>query len=132
MLDRLLNQSATATLERVAGFHAARHQVLADNVANVSTPGYRQKDLDESAFRQALRRRLDDADRTGASDLSDLQPGQARDPRLGGVVFHDGGNRSAEELLGEQAKNALRHNMSVELLRKQYSAFHMALRERVA
>ena len=133
MIDRLLNQSATATLERVASFHAARHAVLADNLANVSTPGYRQKDLDESAFRQSLRKRLDEADHSGAANFDGLDAApHARDARLGGVVFHDGGDRSAEELLGEQAKNALRHNLSVELLRKHYGTMQLAVRERVA
>ena len=130
MLERLLNQSPAAVLERVAGFHARRHAVLAENVVNLSTPGYRQKDLDEAAFRGELRRRLGDRGRDGSADLSGLE--QEAGPRGGNLVFHDGNDRNVEQLLGDQAKNALRHNLSLELLRKQYGLFHMALRERVA
>ncbi len=133
MIDHLLNQSAAATLQRTASFHAARHSVLADNIVNISTPGFKQKDLDVDGFRESLRKRIDERDRTGAADFSQLDaPAMDRDPRLGGVVFHDGNDRSAEQLLGDQATNALRHNLSVELLRKQYSTFQMAIRERVA
>jgi len=36
-----------------------------------------------------------------------------------------------EQLVSDQAKNAMMHNLVVELLRKQYSALDMALKERV-
>jgi flagellar basal-body rod protein FlgB len=132
MIDRLLSQSPTNVLEQTARFQARRHTVLADNLVNVSTPGYRQKDLDVEGFRDELRRRLSERDPSGAADLRRLATGADQGPGRSGLVFHDGNNRSAEELLGDQAKNALRHNMNVELLRKHYSQFHMALRERVA
>ena len=132
MIERLLNQSAAATLEQSASFHAARHKVLAENVVNLSTPGYRQKDLDESKFRTELRRRLDERDRGGTVDLAGLDSVAARQRAQQNLVFHDGNDRSVEQLMGDQAENALRHNLSVELLRKQYGLFQMALREQVA
>ena len=129
MLDRLLNQSATPLLERTASFHSARHAVLAENVVNLSTPGYRQKDLNEASFRSRLRDRVAAARRDGTVDYSYLaaEPAETSDD----LVFHDGNDRSVEELITEQAKNALQHNMAVELLRKQYALFDLALRERV-
>ena len=36
-----------------------------------------------------------------------------------------------EQLMSDQAKNALLHNMAIELLRKQFSTMEMALKERV-
>ena len=117
MLQRLLNQTAAPSLESVAGFHAARHRVLADNVANISTPGYRTKDLDEGAFRERLRRRIETGQ--GTADVG-------RDA----LVFHDGNDRDVEQLVSDQATNALRHNMAVELLRKQYALLTVALSER--
>jgi len=48
-----------------------------------------------------------------------------------GILFHDGGNRSMEQLVTDQAKNAMMHNLVVELLRKQYASLDMALKERV-
>ena len=130
MIDRLLNQSAAGTLERMASFHAKRQQVLVENGVNLSTPGYRQKDLDVAGYQADLRKRLDARDAAGTADLGGLEAqaaaGRAR------LVYHDGSDRDVEALMGEQAKNALQHNLAVELLRKQYGLFQMALRERVA
>ena len=36
------------------------------------------------------------------------------------MLFHDGDNRSMEQLMSDQAKNALMHNLVIELLRKQF------------
>ena len=126
MFDRLFNQSAAPVLERSAAFYGARHALLAENIVNLSTPGYRQKDLDEAGFRAELRRRMDRrrADGTGAA-FEAVEPEDT-------LVFHDGNNRNVEQLMSDQAKNALQHNLAVELLRKQYALFDLALRERLA
>jgi flagellar basal body rod protein FlgB len=46
-----------------------------------------------------------------------------------GILFHDGNNRSMEQLMSDQAKNALMHNLAVEILRDQYSMLETAIRE---
>ncbi len=130
MIERLLNQSAAGSLQSLAQFTAKRHTVLAENVVNASTPGYRQKDLDESAFRSQLHERISSRSQMSTGQLHDLEmphenPGQR-------LVFHDGNDRSMEQLMGDQANNALRHNLAVELLRKQFGLFQTAIRERVA
>lgn len=123
MLDRLLNQSAAPLLERTASFHSARHEVLAENVVNLSTPDYRQKDLDIDAFRSQLADRLRRGGGGGVASQP-VAPGET-------LMFHDGNDRNVEELISDQAKNAMQHNLAVELLRKQYALFELALRERV-
>ena len=45
--------------ERLLDFTAQRHRLIADNVANISTPGYRQKDLSLDAFQGMLRDRIE-------------------------------------------------------------------------
>ena len=134
MLEQLFNQTSAPTLERAAGFYAARHKLLADNVVNLSTPGYRQKDLDEAGFHRQLQDRLDARDRstTHVADLDGVgvDGGGAGNPG-DTLVFHDGNDRDVEGLITEQAKNALQHNLAIELLRKQFNLFDLALRERV-
>ena len=49
-----------------------------------------------------------------------------------GILFHDGNNRSMEQLMTDNAKNALMHNLVVELLRRQYQTMDMALKEQVS
>ena len=64
--------------------------------------------------------------RTGFDDIDmDIENPQRN------ILFHDGNNRSMEQLMSDSAKNALLHNMVVELLRKQFGAMEMALKERV-
>jgi len=48
-----------------------------------------------------------------------------------GILFHDGNNRSMEQLMSDSAKNALFHNMMLEMLRKQFATIELALKERV-
>jgi flagellar basal body rod protein FlgB len=98
----------------------------------VDTPGYRQKDLSVEKFQAMLRERVEDrrdaapGERVGFEDVA----GEAETPPRG-ILFHDGNNRSMEQLMSDGAKNAMMHNLVIELLRKQFSALEAALKERV-
>ena len=132
MFERLVNQTSEPVLERMLQFTAARQKLLAENVVNISTPGYRQKDLSLEKFQGMLRDRLQQRDNgtVGGTSFDDLRA-ELEYPKRG-ILFHDGANRSMEQLMSDQAKNALMHNLAIELLRKQYSAMEMALKERVS
>jgi flagellar basal-body rod protein FlgB len=130
-IERLLNQGNAPLLEQMLKFTSARHKLIADNVVNVTTPNYRQKDLSLDKFQGMLRDRVrvkDDAP-PGSVGFSDIQS-EIEHP-TNGILYHDGGNRSMEQLVTDQAKNAMMHNLVVELLRKQYASLEMALKERV-
>lgn len=131
-IDRLLNSGATPLVERMVEFTGARAEVLAENVANASTPDYVQKDLSLPAFQQVLQKRREDRDRSapGRVGFDDVKA-DLLNPRTG-VLFHDRNNRSMEQLSTDQASNALRHNMYTEMLRRQYEQFTTVLRDRVA
>ncbi|HEY8668982.1 MAG TPA: hypothetical protein VIL86_20200 [Tepidisphaeraceae bacterium] len=129
-IDRLLNQGNAPLLERMLEFTAARHKLIAENVVNATTPGYKQKDLSLDKFQSLLRQRVEQRDSAalGAVGFDDIQVDAEHPDR--GILFHDGNNRTMEQLMSDQAKNAMMHNMIIELLRKQYSAMEMALKER--
>ena len=131
-IERLLNQGNAPLLERTLQFTAARHRLIADNVVNLDTPGYRQKDLSVEKFQEMLRSRVEERNHAapGSLDFQDVKE-ELEHPQ-NGILFHDGNNRSVEQLMSDQAKNALMHNMVVELLRKQYEQLSMALRDRVS
>jgi flagellar basal-body rod protein FlgB len=130
-IERLLNEGNAPLLEQMLRFTAQRHQILAENVANVDTPGYRQKDLSVKQFQSLLRDRVDRRNDSapGTSTFDDMEI-DIENPRRN-ILFHDGNNRSMEQLMSDSAKNALMHNLVVELLRKQFNAMEMALKERV-
>ena len=129
-IERLLNQGNAPLLEQVVRFAAQRHKLIAENVVNVSTPGYRQKDLSVERFQAMLADRADDRRhaRPGSVGFDDIQA-EIEEPQRG-ILFHDGSNRSMEQLMADQAKNALMHNLAIELLRKQFKSLEMALSER--
>ncbi|MDB5294883.1 MAG: flagellar basal-body rod protein FlgB [Phycisphaerales bacterium] len=131
-VDRMLNQGNGPLLEQWLRFTQTRHRLIAENVVNISTPGYQAADLDEERFRSLLRERADAraADGPDAASFDDVAA-EVSDPERG-MLFHDGQARSMEQLMTDQAKNAMTHNLVIELLRKQFSALEMALKERVS
>ena len=130
-VSRMINQDSQPVLEQLLQFTASRHKVLAENIANIDTPGYRQKDLSVERFQAMMRDRIErrQSESAGSVRFDDVEA-RVTDPNEG-ILFHDGNNRSAEQLMSEFAKNALMHNMAVEMLRKQYATMEMALKERV-
>jgi flagellar basal body rod protein FlgB len=78
-----------------------------------------------------LRRRVDErtAAAPGSIGFKDIDAELERP--TAGILAHDGNNRSVEQLMSDQAKNALMHNLVVELLRKQYASLENALKERI-
>ena len=131
-IDHMLNQSNAPLIQRMMDFTAKRHDLIAENIANISTPGYVQKDFSVKAFQRQLRDRLDKKQSAppGTVDFDDIattmtDPGNS-------LLFHDGGNRSVEQMMADLSSNALKHNMYAEMLRKQYDSMKSVLSERVA
>lgn len=127
-IDRLLNDGSEPFLEQTLRFTAARHKLIAQNVVNISTPGYKQQDLSVDKFQKLLAERGAAAESAapGATSFNDLGT-EAEDARSG-LLFHDGQTRSMEQLMSEQAKNALMHNLAIELLRDQFQLMESALK----
>ena len=130
LIGNLLNSTAQPSLARSVRFGAARHALLTANVANSATPGYVQKDLSRDAFNASLGKTIDTRRRTGHWD--DVSDKLELSDEVGGILYHDGNNRSMEELMAETAKNALHHNTMVELMRREFDQLESAIRERVA
>lgn len=130
-IERLINQGNAPLLEQMVKFTAARHRLIGENVVNISTPNYRQKDLSLDKFNEMLAARVEQRrdGPPGATDFSDVAA-EVESPRRG-ILFHDGNNRSVEQLMSDQAKNAMMHNLAIELLRRQFSSLKSALSERV-
>ena len=130
-IERLLNGGNGPVIEASVRFAAARHRMLAENIANVDTPGYLQRDLSPEKFQALLADRVEqrNASHDGTTRFDDLD-GEIEN-ETSGVLFHDGNNRSMEQLMSDSAKNALFHNMMLEMLRKQFATIELALRERV-
>ncbi len=77
-----------------------RHRVLAMNVANVNTPGYKHRDVE---FEDALERRL----RQGGGPAGEIRPKVVEGG--GGAVRADGNDVDIDREMGRLTKNALLH-----------------------
>lgn len=128
-LVNFIGSGATDAAAQVIGFSDARQRVIADNIANIDTPGYRMRDLDIGSFNRALARAIQRSQRSGrpggALDLPSLEQ-LGRDPGSGGaaadlrgIVFHDDNNRSIEELSATMVDNFNQQQRAVNILRSQ-------------
>ncbi len=59
MFDALVQSTSIPVLEQVVRFAQARHTVLAGNLANLHTPGYRVRDLSVEDFQARLREAIE-------------------------------------------------------------------------
>ena len=101
---------------RAEGF---RQKAIANNVANLETPGYRRIDV---KFEELLAKSIDSS---GAIDLSKLEP-QVYQPKQT-PVKSNGNDVSLETEVGQMIKNTLRHKAYVRMLNKKYKQIELAL-----
>ncbi len=153
MLQSLLNSTTVPLLEKVAAFGERRHEVLAGNLANIDTPGYKTRDLSLESFQEALqqaveRRRQPAGDPLGSlnspgsgipspptqsSQIDDLFPAklfQAVEAPPANITFNDAGNRSVEHEAMELNKNAMMQKLAVEMMAAQMAMLQAVISER--
>jgi flagellar basal-body rod protein FlgB len=137
MLSGLFNSTTIPALGEVLNFAQARHTVLAGNVANVNTPGYRLRDLSQTEFQQRLKEAIA-ASRTSYEPLSPgLAYSEPGDPMrqvrssLQNMVYHDDTNIDLEKQVAEMTKNHLLHNFALTVMTDQFQLLQTAISERI-
>ncbi len=131
-------------MQRVVQFAARRHSIIADNVANVSTPGFRPVDVSvedfEAALGDAIQQRRDSGHQQfGSLDVSSTtsiqfdQDAVHLEPQPIGdnILFQDGNDRSLERLMQDLVENFLTYRTAVELMNNQFDMLDVAIRERI-
>ena len=105
MLSRLSD-----TLERYMDLLSARQKLVASNIANADTPGYKTRDIDfQSEFRSAM---------GGGSAHPSKSPGSSK---------NDGNNVSLDRESRLLAENDMRFNLASNLLRSEVQTIRAAL-----
>jgi flagellar basal-body rod protein FlgB len=100
---------------------ALRQSVIANNVANVDTPGFRRCD---SLFEKML------ADAVEDNNLADLNENEAWVFAPGTAPVNELGNDvSLDGEVGEMVKNSALYKTYIRLLARMYQKFDMAIRE---
>jgi flagellar basal-body rod protein FlgB len=108
--DAMLDPIASR-LEQYMDLLSARQKLVASNIANADTPGYKTKDLD---FQSEFRNLIDGADPT-AVEVAGL------------TTRNDGNNVSLDREARLLAENALRFTVASNLLRSEIRAVRAAI-----
>jgi flagellar basal-body rod protein FlgB len=118
----------------------ARQKAIAENVANVSTPGYTPRDVDQGAFSKTLDRMARvRSDGPGPVALVQTQPGHMLPPSAGppGVTFRptpdsettlDGNSVVVEEQMMKIAETRMEFETMVGLYQKSLGLLRLAAR----
>lgn len=96
-----------------------RQRAIANNVANLETPGYRRVSV---KFKESLAKALESS---GSVDLSKIEPEIYQPENT--TVKSNGNDVSLEVEVGEMVKNTLRHKAYVRLLQKKYQQIDLAI-----
>jgi flagellar basal-body rod protein FlgB len=137
MIAGLFSSTTIPALGEVLNFAQARHTVLAGNVANINTPGYRLRDLSETAFQEQLKQAIAQSRSMAGSMSPGLSSGamgnELRDvrPSLENLVYHDDTNIDLEKQVAEMTKNQLLHNFALTVMTDQFQLLQTAISERV-
>ncbi len=105
-------------LEKALDIRAFYHRILASNIANVETPGYKEKDLD-------FRKELDSLTNDPAAHIEVSEKSTADD----GIAAVDGNSVGLENQIVKMTENTLMFNSLVQMINKKFSMIRYAINE---
>jgi flagellar basal-body rod protein FlgB len=137
MFPTIFDQSTVPVLEQMIGFAQARHEVLAGNIANFDTPGYKVRDLSVDAFQSRLQEAIEARNEQhmevspGLLKKEPVQEMQKVRETFKNIEFHDGSDISIEHQVTELTKNQFMHNLAISIMTSQFQLLQTAISERV-
>jgi flagellar basal-body rod protein FlgB len=139
MIESLISTPTVRLLEQTLDFTEQRHNVLLEDIANTSTPGFVQKDVSVAEFQKSLNKAVarqrassndtyepesnDTVEFLPRSSLIQVKPKET----VNSIAFHDRGIRNMEYLMGEMADNATAHNIVTQMLKNRYDIINKAI-----
>lgn len=144
LISDLANSGSNPALENLIRFAGQRQRLIASNIANISTPDYRMRDVSVSAFQANLaeavqKRRERTGGERGSLEWSEngelrrdehgnltLHPGTP----AGNILFHDRNNRDLERLMQSSAENVGVFRVATDLLKKNADLMRAAITQR--
>lgn len=136
MLPSIFQSSTIPVLEQVVNFAQARHSILAGNIANMDTPGYKVRDLSVENFQDRLKEAIQTRDQQalnspGTRKLSEGDPLREVKDSMKSILYHDQSNVGIEEQVLEVSNNQFMHNMAISIMTSQFQLLETAISERV-
>ncbi|MGI6606284.1 MAG: flagellar basal body rod protein FlgB [Peptococcia bacterium] len=125
------NLNLITLLEKAMNGSALQHSVLANNIANVNTPGYKRGEVNfRSCFDEALDNRLG-LETTSPLHLNRLNQKNSREIVIDTqtTLRNDGNNVDIDVELATMAENNIYFNSLAQLLSSQLSMLRQAIAE---
>ncbi|RKY06963.1 MAG: flagellar basal body rod protein FlgB [Planctomycetota bacterium] len=117
--DMSKTTSIVDIIEAGISAESLRQRVIANNVANLETAGYRRLDV---RFEELLAKALNSS---GGVDLGEIECGTYQTKNT--PVKSNGNDVSLEVEVGEMVKNTLRHKALIRVLQKKYQQIDLAI-----
>lgn len=123
MASDFLTDIASTVLSKTLDTAAARQKTIANNIANVETPGYKRKFV---SFEDALKNILERPSRNGVRDgLKRFSPSAQTD--LASPSREDGNNVNIDAEIADLAKNSMQDKAASVLLEGKISMLRSAI-----
>lgn len=133
-------KGAAPVLERALSFCEQRHRVIAQNIANVETPGYQPSDLNEQEFQQALRAEIEARNSRAVRRFESITGHHLHDSAAGlrvlpmghraGILRHSENRVDMESEMTRLAENGLKFRVYSSLVKKHYTQLRDTISER--
>lgn len=134
MLSGVFQNTTIPVLEEMVHFAQARHEVLAGNIANLDTPGYRTADLSPEVFQSRLREAIADREAppsTGVKEIGRGDPIRRVRESMRTILRHDENEVGMEQQVMAMTKNQTTHNVAIALMNSQFRLLEAAVSERI-
>ncbi|MBO8126740.1 MAG: flagellar basal body rod protein FlgB [Firmicutes bacterium] len=134
MLDKLTKDFSITLLSTALKGAEARHEALANNIANANTPGYKRRDV---PFQEILRKTIDiPSVRLVTTDPRHIPASRAKGPAFSPAQIVDttatrvdGNNVNVETEMAKLAENSLLYSALAELLSRRISTLRSVIKE---
>jgi flagellar basal-body rod protein FlgB len=122
MIEGLFNQPSYLAAKKTLDAVAVRQEAIANNIANLETPGYKRVDLSPN-FRADLDRACASGD---ANQIAALKPSLAVDTTAV-ANSRDGNTVSLENEMMQLSQNAMTHTLETQMLSGMLMRLKMAI-----
>ena len=122
MIEGLFNQPSYLAAKKTLDAVAVRQEAIANNIANLETPGYKRMDL-APAFRTELDRACASGD---AQQIAALKPTLAQDTTAV-ANSRDGNTVSLENEMMQLSQNTMTHTLETQMVSSMLMRIKMAI-----
>lgn len=120
----ITSEKSTEILNKMINFSALKQKVIANNIANVNTPGYQRLEVN-------FDRKLEEAIKTNES-INDIkvQVDVTKDKSSNTIRRKDGNSVDIDREVSELMQNSLSYNVYLEIMAKKFKIMKQAMRSR--